>query len=176
MATAIGGSPIRNELVLELVDEADETGAVSIPLDGATTDANIIAIVDDYIALSNALVTPYVTRKYAFTGYATAGKPAAAVQSLIAAVGVLEFQKTNPVNAAKTVVKQVPIAAYLNALRNDAVKPHLFVTGNATLNALIALLEANMNFTGADGILYPGGWTYNTGSKFGTKLTVTDGY
>jgi hypothetical protein len=175
MATAIG-SILSNELVINLTDEADEPGRLTLPLDGATSDADIIAIVDDYAALTNAVIEPVLVRRYPFTGYATAGKPAAALQSLIATMVALDFQKDNPVNAAKSISRQVPIYAYLNAIRNDAVKPHVPVTTNSTLNALIALLEANLNYLGADGILYPGGWTYNPASKFGTKLTVTDGF
>src|ERR1041385_8282946 len=104
MATAIG-SLQTNELVLGLMDEAGEPGTVRIPLDGAMSDADVIATLDDYIALTNAIVEPKLVRTYPFTGFATAGKPAAALQSLIAAILALDFQKANPLNAAKTIQK-----------------------------------------------------------------------
>jgi len=175
MATAIG-SLLTNELVLKVQDSAAEPGVVRIALDGATSDANIISIVDDYIAETNALVEPSLVRTYPFTGYATSGRPISALQNLIASILAIDFQKANPLNAAKTVSKQVPLVAYLEAIRNDAVFPHVPVTTDATLNALIALLEAKLDYVGADGAHYPGGWTFNPSSKFGTKLTVTDGF
>src|SRR4051812_29019552 len=101
MATAIGGSPVTNDLVLNMVDEAGEPAKVTIPLDGAAIDADIIAIVDNYIALTNAFVAPQIVRRFDFTGYATSGRPIAALQSLVAATLALDFQKANPVNSAK---------------------------------------------------------------------------
>lgn len=170
------GSVITNTLVMNMVDYTDEPAKVSIPLGGAISNADIQTIVDDYVALTNCLVVPRLIRTYGFTGVAVAGKPSASAQNLSAAILAMEFQKVNPVNAAKDIVRQLAIPAYLDALRNDGVKPHVPVTGNATLNALITLLSANLTIQGSDGLYYPGGWTYNVGSKFGTKLTVTDGF
>lgn len=175
MATTIDDI-LTNELVINMLDDSGEPGKISIPLDGAASDADIIAIVDGFAALTNGLIEPKIVRSYPFLGYAVAGKPAAALQSLIAAVFAIDLQKVSPINATKTLHKQVLIPAYLDALRNDAVTPHSPVTGNSTLNALIALLEDNVNYFGPDGVYYPGGWTYSIGSsKFGTKLSVTDG-
>ena len=175
MATTINGTALSNELVLDYSDYTGETARVTIPLDGATSDANIISIVDDIIALSNGLIVPTIRRTFSFAGYASAGRPLSESQNLLAAIVALDFPKVSPINAAKTVEKQVPILAYIDAIRNDDIKPHVPVTDNATLNALVALLEDKLDFLAADGTRYPGGWTYNPASKFGTKLSVTDG-
>lgn len=174
MATTITGI-VSNELVFDLSDYTGETAKVVIPLDGAATNADIIAIVDNYIALSNALPVPTIRRSYGFAGYDADGA-ATSAQLLLAAIFAMQFEKPNPLNALKQISKQILVPAYIDTLRNDGVRPHVAVTDNANLNALIALLEDNLNYLAVDGDLYPGGWTFNAGSKFGTKATVTDGY
>lgn len=177
MATTIGGTPAIRVLKMVFTDTAGEDAPVILDLDGATTDADIISIVDDYAALSNALLTECsVTDRFAVTGFAVAGKPSASNVPLVAGIFAMEFQKVNPLNFSRDVTKQAILPAYLAALRNDAVKPHVPVTTNATLNALHALLAANLDYLAADGAHYPGSWAYNTSSKFGTKATVTDGF
>lgn len=177
MATVIGAAPDVRELVMKFSDTAGEPAEIRIPLDGAATDADIILIVDDYVALSNAeLLSASVTDKLPITGYSTAGKPSASNVPLVAAVLAMEFQKVNPLNFSKDITKQVLLPAYIAAIRNDAVKPHVPVTTNATLNALTVLLAANLDYVGADGAHYPGSFAFNSSSKFGTKATVTDGF
>ncbi len=177
MATVIGSAPLVRELRLKFVDEADEEAIINIPLDGAAVDADIIAIVDDYAALSNAyLAEVTVTDRLAITGYAVAGKPAVTAQPLVAAIFAMEFQKVNPLNAAKTVTKQVLLPAYINAIRDDSVKPHIPTTLNSTLNDLTDLIAANLTYLRADNVYSPGAWAFNHSSKFGTKATVTDGF
>lgn len=177
MATVIGGAPVARELRMKFVDTAGEETVIQIPLDGAADDADIIAIVDDYVALSNAeLLEASVTDRLPITGFSTAGKPSVSNVPLVAAIFAMEYQKVNPLNFAKDVTKQVLLPAYIAAIRNDAVKPHVPVTTNATLNALTVLLAANLDYLAADGAHYPGAWAFNTSSKFGTKATVTDGF
>lgn len=177
MATVIGGSPDVRVLRMTFSDSADEPAVIEIPLDGGATDADIILIVDDYVALSNAeLLKAVVTDALPITGFSTAGKPSSAAMPIVAAILAMEFQKVNPLNFSKDISKQILLPAYLEALRNDAVKPHVPVTTNATLNALTVLLAANLDYVGADGVHYPGSWAFNTSSKFGTKATVTDGF
>lgn len=176
MATTLAGI-LSNELVLDLRDYTGETARVIIPLDGAMSDADIIAIVDEYITATNALVTPTIKRQYDFAGYAVAGRPKNGTnpQALLAAVLALEFQKVSPLNAAKTITKQILLPAYVDALRNDAVTPHVPVTNNTNLNTLTTGIADGLDVVLADGNHYPNGWTFNPGSKFGTRTTVTDG-
>lgn len=177
MATVVAGSPDSRILRMTFSDSADEPAVIEIPLDGAATDADIISIVDDYVALSNAeLLKAVIVDSLPITGFSTAGKPSSSAMPLVAAIFAMEFQKVNPLNFAKNVSKQIILPAYIEALRNDSVKPHVPVTTNATLNALTVLLAANLDYVGADGAHYPGSWAYNTSSKFGTKATVTDGF
>lgn len=176
MATAIG-SIMANELVIEFEDYTLETAKVAIPLDGATTDADITAIVDGFAALSGALIlSAKVVRSFPVTGFAVSGKPSSSAPGLVAAILAMDFSKTNPVNALKTVSKQVLLPSYIASILNNSSKPYRPVTGNSTYNTLIGLLEADLDFVGSDGNHYPGGWSYNNAnSKFGTKLSVTDG-
>lgn len=176
MATAITTDPTEVELIFDQRDYRGEPGKVTIPLDGAVDSTDLIGFVDDYIALTNALITPTVKYTYGFTGYATAGKPSSSAQGLIAAIFAMEFQKANPLNAAKTIEKQVVLPAYLDAIMNAGVSPHIAVTTNTTLNNAIAFLETYLDYVAVSGVHYPGSWTFNPGSKFGTKLTVTDGF
>jgi hypothetical protein len=175
MASAVGSTALDNELVIDFTDAFGEPARVTIPLDGAMTDANIALVVDDYAALSNAIVAASVRRRFPITGIAIAGKPASAAVPLVAAALGMEFQKVSPLNAAIVLTRQVLLPAYIAAILNSAVTPHVPVTTNATLNALTALLAGNLDVKLADGNHYPGSWTFNPGSKFGTKLTVTDG-
>lgn len=175
MASAVGTTALSNELIIDFTDYAGEPARVTIPLDGAESDANIALIVDDFAALTNSIIHAKVSRVFDITGTAVSGKPATAVEALNAAVLGMEFQKVSPLNAAKTLTRTVLLPAYLAALVNLGVVPHVPVTGNTTLNDLTAKLAAGLDVVLADGNHYPGGWTYNVGSKFGTKETVTDG-
>lgn len=175
MASAIGGSPTSRELKITVVDTAGEDATLTIPLDGITTDVAITTFVDNYASLSNAKVSATVVDKFDLTGIAVSGKPSTSSQSLIANILAIQLEKPNPLNSNKTVSKQIILAAYVQALRNDAVKPHVPVTNSTPLNAMIAFLESNLDFVGLDDAHYPGSWTYNPSSKFGTKLSVTDG-
>jgi len=177
MASAVGSTPEVRMLRMTFEDNAGEPAVIEIPLDGAADDADIATIVDDYVALSNALLLKAtVTDVLPITGFSTSGKPASADVPLVAAVLAMEFQKVNPLNFSKDIEKQVLLPAYLKAIRNDAVKPHVPVTTNATLNALTVLIADNLDYVGADGAHYPGAWAFNSSSKFGTKATVTDGF
>lgn len=175
MAVSVNADPDIIELRLVWTDEAGEDAPIVIPLAGDSTDANIATLVDHLIALSNASLDAQLKKIYNLTGITNAGKPAVTAQPLVAAIFAMDFQKVNPVNASKSVSKQVLVPAYINAIRNDGITPHVPVTDNADLNAIYAYLETNLQFVGSDGLFYPGSWTYNPASKFGTKLTVTDG-
>lgn len=176
MAAAIGGSPTAIDIIINWVDEADENARQVISIDDAA-DADITTFIDNLVALSNALaVTVQVVYKFDVTGYATAGKPSTSAQSLLAAILAMQFDKANPLNGSKTVTKQVPLPAYINAIRNDSIQPHVPVTTNTNLNDLVAFLEDHLMYVAADGSLNAGAWAFNTNSKFGTKPTVTDGF
>jgi len=175
MAAAIDAVPTGIELRLIWIDEAGEPAPQTISIDDAD-DTDIETFLEDLASCSNALLSAKVVYVFGVTGITSVGKPAAALQSLVAAILAMEFQKANPLNALKTVTKQVALPAYLNALRNDAVKPHIPVTTDAALNGVIGFLGDHLMYTGVDGEPYGGGWTFNWASKFGTKPTVTDGF
>jgi len=176
MATVIGGSPTQIDIIVNWNDEADESAREVFSIDDAA-DADITAFVDNLVALSNALAESIqVVYKFDITGYLTAGKPSTSSQSLLAAILAMEFQKANPLNGSKQVVKQVALPAYINALRNDSVQPHIPVTTNTNFNDLVAFLEDHLMYIAADDSLNAGGWAFNLNSKFGTKPTVTDGF
>lgn len=179
MASAVAGTATLQDIQISLLDMANEPAQVNITVAGGMSDADIATLVDDYAALSNAVITKcVVVRRFAVTGFAVAGKPSTAAIPLVAAILAMEFEAPNPRNAlAKPVSKQIPLPAYIDAIRNDVVVPHVPVTGNATLNGLIALLQTNLvhvdSVTGD--ITSAGEYVFNPASKFGTKLTVTDG-
>ncbi len=145
MASAVGSVALSNELIIDFTDFAGEPARVTIPLDGAMTDANIALVVDDYAALTNSIIHAKVSRTFNITGTAVAGKPANTAMPLNAAVLGLEFQKVSPLNAARTLTRIVLLPAYLAALVNMSVVPHVPVTTNATLNALVALIGTNLD-------------------------------
>lgn len=176
MASTIAANPETVDIRIHLIDESGEDTTVTLPLAGDTTDADIQTFVDNYATLTNAIVDDVtIVKRFVVTGIAVAGKPAVTPQTLVAAILALTFEKPHPIAPSGNVRKQVLLPAYVNAIRNDAVTPHVPVTGNANLDAITAFLEDALQYEGLDGVGYPGGWTYNPASKFGTRLTVTDG-
>lgn len=175
MAIVVGSTNETIELRISFVDEADETAVQTIVFDGSTTDTEIQNYLTNLEVLTNAYFTAKVVRIYPVTGIVNSGKPAAAVQSLLSSVLAMQFEAEHPLNSAKTVTKQVLIPAYINALRDDSTKPHKPVTNNSNLNALTAILALNLDYLAVTGTHYTPLWSFNTGSKFGTKLSVTDG-
>lgn len=175
MAVAVG-SLESIELILDFLDVAGETGRVIIPLGGTTSDANVVSIVTAITNLTNAFFDAKVSKKYPVTGNTQAGKPAVAVEALIAAIFAADFEGTNPVNPAKTVSKQVVIPAYIDAIRIPTPKPVHADDAQTDLAALILLLNAHLDYVDATGAHNEGILAYNPASKFGTKLTVTDGF
>jgi hypothetical protein len=176
MAATIGATPTSIELRLVYLDEAGEPAPVTIPLGATSADADIETLIEDLAPLTNAFLSAKLVKSYDVTEITNTGKPAVAVQSLVAAILAVEFQRANPLNANKTIRKQVILPAYINAIRNDGVTPHVPVTSNADLNAVVAYLEDHLDYVDVAGDHYEGGWTYNPSSKFGTRPTVTDGY
>jgi len=176
MASSVSSTAEVKELRISYEDIAGETAVQTLVLSGLVSSAAIALYIDHLEAVTNAKITAKVVVSFPVDGIANTSKPATSGQSLLAAIAALDFQKTNPINSLKTVSKQVLIPAYLDAIRNDEVKPHVPVTDNTNLNAMIAMLESNLDYLGGDGAHYGGEFTYNPASKFGTKPTITDGF
>lgn len=165
MAVVIGSSADEIIIRIQFRDVTGEEVIKTFPLDPTISDANVVAMANDISALSNAgVIKASVVTSRPLTGWAAAAN---SLQNNVGNIAVLTFQKVNPINANKTLTRGFIVPAYLDAIRNTTdQKP---VTGNATLNALIALLEDNLTWQAPTGTFYPGGWTYNrTKSGFGT--------
>lgn len=175
MATAVG-SLESIDLVIDYLDATGETGRVVIPLGTTTSDANVVSIIDNITPLTNAFMDAKVVKKYAVTGNTQVGKPAAGPERLIASIFAADFERANPLNAAKFVSKQVIIPAYDTVFQETTPKPVHADETNTNLAALITLLQNHLDYVDVAGTHYEGGFTYNPASKFGTKLTVTDGF
>lgn len=176
MAATIGAAPdvntIRWLLESSTLDKANKVTQV----DGAMVDADIESLLDCFDDCSNARAISCKVGERVVTGLkATAGSTS---QNLISAYMVLSFQKTNPVNALKVVTKNFIVPAYKEVLRGPDNNPDPDTAGTgstrARLGLMIQLLEDNLNYVGADGDNYPGGWTY-AGGGFGTGNDVIDG-
>lgn len=142
------------------------------PVDGAVVDADLATALTNLDNLTNAgVVKSSVSSQIVPTGWQGAAN---ALQNTVGIIMVLTFQQADPVDATQTITKSFIVPAPLDGLRDTTdQKP---VAGNTDLNALIAFLEANLSFTGADGVVRAGGWTYNrTASGFGSVNRELDG-
>jgi hypothetical protein len=177
MAITVSSAAADAILRIEWRDYRGETVVQNIALDPAldpTTD--IIPILTALDGLSNAImVKASFLLGTGFTGMNTT--PGTGLQPLVAAREILTFTKVNPLNAAKTVTRQVGIPAYADALVDvSAGTPYHPVSTDSAQNGLTAALAAGLNYKGSDGLFYPGGWTYALSqSGFITVGSETDG-
>lgn len=171
MAVALGAAADERVVRILFKDYRTEKVVKTFSLDGATTDADVEAILTDIDTLSNSgVVKSSVQTAIGATGW---GAAVNALQSSVADIMALTFTQVDPVNAANTITKSFIVPAYVDALMDTDFKP---VTNNATLNDLITKLEANLAFKGSDGIIYAGGWTYQRNmSGFGKTSREIDG-
>ena len=174
---AVGvGSLESTALIMDFVDVAGETARIEVPLGATTTDANVVSIITAITALTNAFIDAKVVKRYPITGNTQVGKPQVGPEGLLAAIFAMDFAGANPLNAAKEVSKQVVIPAYDTIIRVLTPKPVHADTADTNLAALITLLEAHLDYVDVAGTHHEGILDYSSASKFGTKLTVTDGY
>lgn len=170
MAVTIGATPDTAIIRLQYEDVHGEQVIKSFEIDGAAADVDI----ETAMTALNAIANPGVLKaalvpSRLMTGWSVAS---AASQNSVAMIMALTFQKTDPVNANKTVYKSFIVPGWLDGLKDVDSKP---VTNSANLNALISFLEDNLNYVGADGTNYPGGWTYNRSrSGFGATSREID--
>ena len=176
MAVTLSAAPSVNTIrILNRSTTQDEAQKV-FQVDGAMSDADIIDMLDQYDHLTNALIVSCKVGERTATGFKSSASSSA--QNLVSAFMVLTFEKANPVNALKTVTKNFIVPAYIDSLRNSSNNPDVGTPGTGSLAArlglLVQYLEDNLAYLGADGVQYPGGWTY-AGGGFGTGNDVIDG-
>lgn len=140
-------------------------------VDGGALTADIESALAALDALTNAgVVKASISTASVPTGWEAAAN---ALQNTVGVIMVLTFTQADPVNATQTITKSFVIPAPVDALRDVDQKP---VTNNASLNALINFLITNLSFTGSDGVIRAGGWTYQrTMSGFGSVNRELDG-
>lgn len=182
MAIAIAASSIY-ELRLTFEDVGGEQVTKVVDLDGAMSDADLITLVGQYEATSNArIVNAKVSQVRSFTGLSTTATNA--VQNKVSVEGFLGFTMDDPLNSTKSVTKYVSIPAYVGDLEGADGKPVTKATvdgGTASqdaLNSMVLLLATNLVYI--DKRPFPN--TLNTGfaysdaiSGFGSVLREFDG-
>lgn len=175
MAITLSAAPAVVPIRLTMTAYSGDTAIKNTEIDGGYDDTDTIAALT---ALDNCTNAAFVGK---VGGRVIAGQKGSAVnalQSLISAFMVLNFEKTNPVNSAETVSKSYVVPAYVDSLVGAGSAPNPTTPGtgspSAYLATLIAYLEDNLAYLGSDGTYYNGGWTY-TGGGFGTGNDVVDG-
>ena len=164
MAITASTAAAESILRIEWQDKWGEKVIQNIALDGAVTQATVIEILTQMDALSNA----QMLKATLFAGTAFIGMKGAALAAASNHVSdrmELTFTKVNPVNAAKTVAKTIAVPAPLDALIDTTSKPYHPVTTSTPLNTLNTDLAASLNYLGANGTLYPGGFAYANGES-----------
>lgn len=153
-------------------DVKGEEVVKTFSLDGGIDDVDIEAFLTAYEGLTNAgIVDAAVITRRPITGFGAATN---ALQNVVSAILALTFEKVNPINADKTVSKSFVIPAFVDALQDTTDKKP--VESSSPLNDVVSFLETYLNYEGADGELYPGGFAYNRNkSGFGTVNRELDG-
>jgi|SRR5690349_7458048 hypothetical protein len=172
MAVTIPATADQRTVRLLYRDVKNEEVVKVFNVDGGTLDADLQSALDALDVLTNAgVVKASISNTSVPTGFAAASN---ALQNVVSAIMVLTFEQVDPVDATQTITKSFTIPAPVDALQDTADwKP---VSNNASLNALINFLIGNLAFTGADGVIRAGGWTYNRAkSGFGTVNRELDG-
>lgn len=171
MAATFGANPSYRVIRLELEDVDAERVIKTFEVAGTTTNADIATMLDAFAVISNCkVVRCTVSNVYEVTDIAPVAQNI--LQNSVGMILEMVFTKTDPVNAAKTLVRGFVVPAYLNALKDTDL---LTVTNNASLNAVRDFLIANLTVKVADGTYTSGGWTFNRArSRFGSTLRKTD--
>lgn len=155
MAIAIGTAD-EKLLRLEFQDAKGKRVTKTYALSGTVSDADIITALGYIDNMSNA----FVVRGVILTSRPITGMKAAAVNALQntnVSEMLLTFSKVNPINAAKTVLKEVVIPSYVDALEQSDGTPD---QTNNDLLGWIVFCQTNLTYFAANGTFYPGNWTY----------------
>jgi hypothetical protein len=123
-------------------------------IDGTLDDTAMLAVLTALQNCSNAGIVQGSVDGRKITGWQA---PITALQDLLGAVMVLNFQRTNPVNSAKTVSHNFIVPAYKSSVKGDDGKP---LDTDTNLSALISALQSGIVILGSDGNYYTGSFTY----------------
>ncbi len=181
MAATISATPDSVTVRMTFQSLTGDEATKTFELDGGVTDTELQHLFDDIDALTNAkIIASSVSSVRQVTGLKSS--PVSALQSLVSNIMFLTFTKANPLNAAKLVKKTFSIPAFVDATVRDDGDNSIVVaaagTGSlpARIGRIIELLDADLEYVGADGAFYPGGWDYQSAqSGFGTVNDVIDG-
>lgn len=175
MAITLSAAPDVVSIRLNMESYSGDTAIKNTEIDGGYDDTETIAALTALDNCSNAKFTGKVGGR---TISGQKGSAVNALQSLISTFMVLNFEKVDPVNAAKVVSKSYVVPAYVDSLVGAGSAPNPTTPGtgspSAYLGTLIAYLEDNLGYLGADGTYYNGGFTY-VGGAFGTGADLVDG-
>lgn len=171
MAITIPAAADQRVVRLLYEDVIGEQVVKTFGVDGATLDADLATALGQLEVLTNAGVQKAsISTASVPTGWGAATN---ALQNTVGIIMALTFTQVDPVNAGQTITKSFIIPAPVDALRDVDQKP---ITNDANLNGLISFLEDNLAFTGSDGVIRAGGWTYQrTMSGFGSVNRELDG-
>lgn len=141
MAATIGATSDTRIISFQLQDVFGEVRNGRWEVDGAATDAEIEALLDDYKQISNAgFVKATVTDTKSVTGLSSTA--ANSMERLITAVLPLEFNSANPVNPSSPFQRVVKLRAPddstmdLSGLPISGVTPNLAAVGSTVAAAL----------------------------------------
>lgn len=164
MAITLGATPSSKTLTVVSEDWRGQRRTDRILLKGNVTDGDVIAILTELDALSNArIISATLSSLVEADGFKLAaldGVPNENIHDLMA----LNFLGTNPINSAKKVNKTVTICAPLKAIET-ASGSGAAVGDNANLNTLTAKLETNLAYLAPNGTTYGGLFDYIGGQR-----------
>jgi len=151
-------------LVIQWADWRGQRRTVRILLKGTVTNEDALEIVGRLDALSNAqMLDVNLVVSFAITGYkasANSNVPNENIQEFMA----LNFSGASLLNSRKRVFKTVSIPAPLKAIEDPGGNGRA-VGSNATLNALVADLAANLAYVAPNGTTYAGFFQYTGGQR-----------
>lgn len=181
MAATIAATADLTTLRMTFRDYFNEEVVKTTVLDGDVDDTTLETMFDHLDALSNAqILSAKVSQARVVTGLKSAAVNA--LERNVSNQLVLSFSKANPVNpAAPDVIKSFIIPAYVSGVQNADSSINIDLTPVGTtaperLGDLVNNLADNLQYEGADGNLYPGGWDFDVpASGFGTVPNVIDG-
>lgn len=167
MAIAIGAAGGQT-VTVKMKDFRGQSRTVILPLAGATTDADIIAILSDLDLISNA----YIVSAHVTTSRPVTGQKVAALNALernISEIMELTFVGANVVGKA-SVYKSIAVPALKAAIENNDGSPA--ATGvNASLDDFVAKLAADLTYVKSDNTPATG-MVYDPASSH--HITVSD--
>jgi hypothetical protein len=172
MAIAVGATATTKRVRLTIEDNDGEEVIKTFELDGTVSGADIATFLGHLESLYlGGTIKASVSSEFDITGMDAT--PGTGLQPSVSHILGLTFEKVDPVNALKTARKGFIIPSYAQALKLTGGVPDV---GDTDLAAVIAFLEAQLQFRGYNGTDYPGDFTYNAGrSGFGTATRRIDG-